>query len=87
MTLSGKMTVNLDTMLDELTLDTAPLRQLATIVRGADTARLELAPQAAGLLAVSLGYSRMFRDDLEQLAADRQRGAGDSVKKTRPARL
>jgi rhodanese-related sulfurtransferase len=58
-----------DTMLDELALDTAPLRQLATIVRGADTARLELAPQAAGLLAVSLGYSRIFRDDLEQLAA------------------
>ena len=30
--------------------------QLAAIVRGADTARLDLAPQAAGLLAASLGF-------------------------------
>jgi len=58
-----------DTMLDEFGLDIAPLRHLATIVRGADTARLELAPEAAGLVAMSLGYSRMYRDDLEQLAA------------------
>jgi rhodanese-related sulfurtransferase len=58
-----------DVMLDELALGTKPLRQLATIVRGADTARLDLAPEAAGLLAVSLGYSRMYRDDLEQLTA------------------
>ena len=42
---------------------------LATIVRGADTARPEIAPQAAGLLAVSLGLSRMYADDLEQLEA------------------
>ena len=39
------------------------------IVRGADTARLDLTPQSAGLLAASLGYSRMFRDDLQQLDA------------------
>lgn len=58
-----------DTMLDELGLDTKPLRHLATIVRGADTARLDLAPEAAGLLAVSLGLSRIYRDDVEQLAA------------------
>lgn len=58
-----------DTMLDEFGLDTKPLRQLSDIVRGADTARLDLAPQSAGLLAVSLGYSRMYRDDLEQLSA------------------
>ena len=37
--------------------------QLATIVRGADTARLDLAPQAAGLHAISLGLSRCFADD------------------------
>ena len=43
------------------------LERLATIVRGADTARLDLAPQAAGLLAVSLGLSRNFRDDHEML--------------------
>lgn len=58
-----------DTLLDELGLDTKPLRHLATIVRGADTARLDLAPESAGLLAVSLGFSRAYRDDLEQLSA------------------
>jgi len=43
------------------------LARLALIVRGADTARLEVAPQAAGLLAVSLGLSRNFKDDHEML--------------------
>ena len=43
------------------------LRQLAVIVRGADTARLELAPQAPGLAAISLGLSRNFQDDHEML--------------------
>jgi hypothetical protein len=45
----------------------AALQTIATIVRGADTARLDLAPQAAGLLAISLGLSAMFDDDLTQL--------------------
>jgi len=58
-----------DTMIEEFNLATTPLLQLATIVRGADTNRHELAPQSAGLLAASLGYSRMHRDDLEQLEA------------------
>jgi rhodanese-related sulfurtransferase len=58
-----------DTMLDELGLRTEPLVKLAAIVRGADTARLDLAPEAPGLLAASLGLSRMYLDDLEQLAA------------------
>ena len=43
------------------------LARLAASVRGADTARLELAPQAAGLAAVSLGLSRVFADDHEML--------------------
>jgi rhodanese-related sulfurtransferase len=43
------------------------LERLAVIVRGADTARLDLAPQAAGLAAVSLGLSRNFGDDHEML--------------------
>ena len=47
--------------------DDAALQTIATIVRGADTARLDLAPQAAGLLAISLGLSAMFADDLTQL--------------------
>ena len=46
---------------------TAALADLALIVRGADTARLDLAPQAAGLAAVSLGLSRNFGDDHEML--------------------
>lgn len=58
-----------DTMLDAFDLADPPLRHLATIVRGADTARMDLAPEAAGLLAVSLGLSRMYRDDLAQLDA------------------
>jgi len=58
-----------DTMIDEFRLNIEPLRQLATIVRGADTDRLEIAPQSAGLLAASLGLSRMHRDDLTQLDA------------------
>jgi rhodanese-related sulfurtransferase len=58
-----------DTMLAEFGLDSAPLARLAEIVRGADTARPDLAPQAAGLLSASLGLSRMFRDDLAQLSA------------------
>ncbi|MBL8565704.1 MAG: chromate resistance protein [Hyphomicrobiaceae bacterium] len=62
-------TCTFDAMLDEFGLEIAPLRRLATIVRAADTARLDLAPEAAGLLAVSLGFSRMYRDDLTQLAA------------------
>jgi hypothetical protein len=41
----------------------------AVIVRGADTAHLDLAPQAAGLLAASLGLSHMHKDDLVQLEA------------------
>jgi rhodanese-related sulfurtransferase len=43
------------------------LARLARIVRGADTAKLELAPQAPGLAAVSLGLSRIFADDHEML--------------------
>jgi hypothetical protein len=39
------------------------LAELATIVRGADTGRLDLAPQCAGLLAQSLGLSAMYADD------------------------
>ena len=43
------------------------LDELALIVRGADTARLDLAPQCAGLLAHSLGLSALFPDDHEML--------------------
>jgi rhodanese-related sulfurtransferase len=58
-----------DTMVEEFGLRTPPLLHLAKIVRGADTARSDLAPECAGLLAASLGYSRMYREDLPQLDA------------------
>jgi rhodanese-related sulfurtransferase len=58
-----------DTMIEEFGLRSEALARLAVIVRAADTAHLELAPQAAGLLAASLGLSRMYRDDLAQLDA------------------
>jgi hypothetical protein len=43
------------------------LKQLATIIRGADTNRFDLAPQSAGLWAISAGLSYNFRDDFEML--------------------
>ena len=59
-----------DVMIEEFGLGALePLQHLATIVRGADTARPDLAPEAPGLLAVSLGLSRMYSDDLAQLEA------------------
>ena len=58
-----------DVMVEEFGLHSPALDRLALIVRAADTARLEIAPQAAGLLAASLGLSRMHKDDLVQLDA------------------
>jgi rhodanese-related sulfurtransferase len=58
-----------DVMVEEFGLATPPLQRLATMVRAADTGRLDLSPEAAGLLAASLGLSRMYDDDLEQLSA------------------
>jgi rhodanese-related sulfurtransferase len=58
-----------DVMLTEFELRTAPLLRLAAIIRGADTGRPDLTPQSAGLLAIALGYSRMFKDDIAQLDA------------------
>ena len=56
-----------DALLEKYRLTEPALHQLATIVRGADTAQLGLAPQCAGLLAISLGLSHHFADDHEQL--------------------
>jgi rhodanese-related sulfurtransferase len=58
-----------DKMLAEFGLRTEPLLRLAEIVRCADTNRLADNPQAAGLLAISIGLSRMYGNDLEQLQA------------------
>jgi len=56
-----------DAFLTRYRLQDPALQALATIVRGADTNRLDIAPQCAGLLAVSLGLSRLYGDDHEQL--------------------
>jgi rhodanese-related sulfurtransferase len=58
-----------DVMIEEFGLDSDALSRLALIVRGADTGRLDLTVQSGGLLAASLGYSRIYRDDLAQLEA------------------
>jgi hypothetical protein len=56
-----------DAFLAKYRLDEPSLLQLAAIVRGADTSRLDLTPQSAGLYAISLGLSRVFADDHEML--------------------
>jgi rhodanese-related sulfurtransferase len=57
-----------DAFLAKFRLNDPALQRLALIVRGADTGRLDLAPQAPGLLAISQGLSRNFADDHEMLA-------------------
>jgi rhodanese-related sulfurtransferase len=52
-----------DALMEAFDLHTPALDTLATIVRGADTSRLELAGQCGGLLALSLGLSRLHQDD------------------------
>lgn len=58
-----------DAMLDTFELKSDPLLRLARVVRAADTNRHDLDEVAAGLHAVSVGLSRMYRDDLQQLEA------------------
>lgn len=58
-----------DTLLRAFDLQEPCLLALARIVRGADTGRLDLTPQSAGLLAVSLGLSRLHTDDHSMLEA------------------
>ncbi|WP_410481315.1 chromate resistance protein ChrB domain-containing protein [Pseudomonas plecoglossicida] len=56
-----------DAFLQKYQLSEPSLQQLAEIVRGADTSRLDLTPQSAGLYAISLGLSHRFADDHEML--------------------
>ena len=58
-----------DALLDDFQLRTEPLDRLSLVVRGADTDRHDLSAQSAGLLAISVGLSRQYRDDLAQLEA------------------
>jgi hypothetical protein len=56
-----------DAFLAKYELEEPALQQLALIVRGADTSRLDLTPQSAGLFAISLGLSATHADDHEML--------------------
>lgn len=56
-----------DAFLKKYGLTDSALHQLGVIVRGADTSRLDLTPQSAGLYALSLGLSSNFADDHEML--------------------
>lgn len=58
-----------DTMIAGLAVASPALDRLATIVRGTDTARPDLAPEAPGLLAAGDGLSRMHAADLKQFEA------------------
>jgi len=58
-----------DNFLRAFELKSPSLDRLANIVRGADTDALSLAPQSAGLLAISLGFSKNFQDDHAMLDA------------------
>jgi rhodanese-related sulfurtransferase len=57
-----------DALLADFDLHDGPLDALATIVRGADTGTVGLTAQSPGLLAISLGLSRLYPDDQEMLA-------------------
>ena len=56
-----------DAFIAEYKLSAPGLDKLADIVRGADTKRLDLTPQSAGLLSISRGLSRVYADDHEML--------------------
>ena len=56
-----------DAFLKRYELTDPALHRLAVIIRGADTSRLDLTPQSAGLFAISLGLGAIFEDDHEML--------------------
>ncbi len=58
-----------ETMIAEFGLASPALDRLALVIRAADTDRHDLSPQAAGLLALSVGLSRQYKDDIDQLNA------------------
>src|SRR5207245_5669713 len=62
-----------DAFLAKYQLTDPVLHRLAAIVRGADTSRLDLTPQSAGLYAISVGLSRNCDDDTEMLKTDTEK--------------
>jgi len=57
-----------DAFIDRYKLDDPALRALALIVRGADTDRLALTPESAGLYAYATGFQASSKDDFENMA-------------------
>jgi rhodanese-related sulfurtransferase len=57
-----------DALMADFKLNDPVLADLAVIVRGADTGKPDLTPQSAGLLAISLGLSELYRNDHDMLA-------------------
>ena len=66
MTHAGEL-CSFDAFLKKYGLDDPSLQYLAAIVRGADTSRLDLTAESAGLYAISLGLSHTFANDHEML--------------------
>lgn len=58
-----------DAILDAFSLRTDALDRLSNVIRGADINAHTIAPEAAGLLAISVGLSRQYRDDHAQFNA------------------
>lgn len=58
-----------DTMVSRFGLSHPALDRLALVIRAADTDRHDLSPQAAGVLAVAVGFSRLHKSDAAQLEA------------------
>lgn len=56
-----------DAFLSRYGLDDPALNQLASIVRGADTSKLDMTPESAGLFAISLGLSHIYGNDHDML--------------------
>lgn len=58
-----------DSLIKAFGLSHPPLDKLASVVRAADTGQPENSPQAEGLLAISVGFSRLYKNDQDQLSA------------------
>jgi hypothetical protein len=57
-----------DAFIEKYKLDDPALRALALIVRGADTDRRDLVPEAAGLYALATGFQATSKDDFDNRA-------------------
>jgi rhodanese-related sulfurtransferase len=71
-------TCSFDTLISHYDIHDPALNRVALIVRGADTARLDLAPEAAGLLAISLGNSKIAGPD-DHVALERGLAVYDAL--------